>query len=306
MSFFQRVYDRFLREFHGRWHSKAAFAVLKTLPLPVGHRDMILLSMVHHRDLLAYLVAAKSFIIRVQPSRVVLVRDPTFSEADCEVVRQHIPHVEFFRAEDFRHPELPIGGCWERLQCIAHLSKESYVVQLDADTLCFGEMSEVVAAVDGKYAFVIGEEPNQKLVTLQESMRHAQPSLVENPHIQSISEWTIGQIGLPDTTRYVRGCAGFTGFPASQTMLPMLLDFSRRMSEKIGDKWSKWGTEQVSSNFLAANSVDCHVLPYPKYCNPPDLSRESVFCHFIGSFRFVNGKYRNKTCQVVADLSERS
>lgn len=65
------------------------------------------------------------------------------------------------------------------------------------------------------------------------------------------------------------------------------------MSALLGARWSEWGTEQVSSNYVVANSPDARVLPYPKYaCFDLDMDPErSAFLHFIGTHRFERGVY---------------
>jgi hypothetical protein len=72
----------------------------------------------------------------------------------------------------------------------------------------------------------------------------------------------------------------------------MVQDFSARMTRLLGPRWSEWGTEQVTSNVMVAQSDDACVLPFPKYsgfegheCNG------AAFLHFYGSHRFKGGVY---------------
>ena len=72
----------------------------------------------------------------------------------------------------------------------------------------------------------------------------------------------------------------------------------------IGDKWQEWGSEQVSSNYLIANSPNSFVLPYPKYAfywKDADLI-DSAFLHFAGTYRFDNGLYKKLSRQVIEQL----
>ncbi len=306
MTLFTRIANRLKREMHRQPYLLALRGILDTPPCPKGKNPFVLLSMVHHRDTLSYLVAAKSFIRFMQPERVALVCDPTLNAEDQAIIRRHIPHIEFYPATDFQNPRLPTGGTWERLQCITHLNKEAYVVQMDADTLTFGLMEEVLAAVRQGTGFVIGEEPNQAILSLAQASSDTAPFLKNNPHIQDISEWTISRIDLPENRCYVRGCSGFTGFPANQENTERLIDFSERMAGSIGEAWWKWGTEQVSSNYLVANTHDARVLPYPKYSNPPDVNAKTVFCHYIGSHRFTNRNYELATRRIIRELKHPS
>jgi len=65
----------------------------------------VLLSMVHHRDVLSYLLASKSFARFVAPSNVVIVADPSITEADRELLKLHIPDVCFRNAAEFHCPD---------------------------------------------------------------------------------------------------------------------------------------------------------------------------------------------------------
>jgi hypothetical protein len=117
----------------------------------------------------------------------------------------------------------------------------------------------------------------------------------------------MAEVDLPPGSMYVRGCAGFTGFPPTPGMLNRLLQFSLCMSGKIGmGRWSAWGTEQVASNFLVANAAGTQVLPYPKYGTPDAMNEETAFIHFIGSLRFVNDKYEKTSRTVIQRMAATS
>jgi hypothetical protein len=77
------------------------------------------------------------------------------------------------------------------------------------------------------------------------------------------------------------------------------------MTSIIGcKKWSEWGSEQVTSNFIVANSEKGQVLPFPEYCfHTPGTDIESAtFVHFIGSYRFHGGHYARLAREVIAQL----
>ncbi len=82
-----------------------------------------------------------------------------------------------------------------------------------------------------------------------------------------------------------------------------MLDFSRRMGGKFGDRWSEWGTEQVTSNYVASNMPGTRALPYPKYATPDEATAETAFFHFIGSMRFINNKYEVTSRQAIRLIS---
>ena len=294
-----------LRREYFRWlHHNAVRGVLKTAPLRAGTLPFIILSMVQKRDVLSYLVALKSFAAFANAHRVVVVCDPSIDAKDKEVLRQHVPHIELRAADEFVHPEIPRGGCWERLLAICSYSRDSYVVQLDADTVTVRAPTEVLQAISAQSGFVLGEEAKQSLITVETTSQNAKADEWGQLHIQGYSEACMAEVGLPDASMYVRGCAGFTGFPPSGTMLDQLLRFSSRMSGKIGmPRWSSWGTEQVASNFLVANAPGTVVLPYPKYGTPDAMNEQAAFIHFIGSLRFVNDKYEQTSRTVIQRMA---
>lgn len=302
MSLIERAISRIQRDFFSKLYHRAIQTIDDTPPLQAGKNSFTLLSMVHHRDVLSYLVAAKSFSHYTSPSRMIVICDPSIDEQDRRILRKHVPFIELADAVDYRHPDIPVGGTWERLFSISHFIESGYVVQADADTITFADPIEVRQAIESQRGFVIGEEPNQQLTTFASSSELASSWVQPGAHIQAIAEWKLASIGLPPDTRYVRGCAGFTGFPQNSVMRERLLDFSRRMRAAIGERWSDWGTEQVTSNYLAANFDGTTVLPYPKYCNPNDIDSTSVFAHFIGSQRFINRKYETASRKVIDAL----
>lgn len=304
MSFLSSVNQRLRRDFFKWRHQQSIRQVLKTPALQEGDAPFILLSMVHKRDVLSYLVALKSFTQFANPGRIVMVCDPSIDEQDRSLIRQHAPHIEFRKADEFTHPDVPRGGCWERLLAICSYSPEDYVVQLDADTVTVRMIAEVTNAIRSNAGFVLGEEPKQSLMTIAQTSQRAGADIDGQRHIQGLSEARMAHIGLPVHRMYVRGCAGFTGFPSSATMHDDLLQFSRLMAENIGkQRWASWGTEQVTSNYLVANALNTYVLPFPKYGTPDVMNDETAFLHFIGSMRFVNSKYERTSREAIRRIS---
>lgn len=291
MSLVNKVVWRAKRDYW-RWkYHRVARQILATRPLVRGELPFTLLSMVHQRDVSSYLVAVKSFAHFLNPSKIVVVCDPSIDQADRAVLKRHLPHVELREAHEFVHPDIPRGGTWERLFAIAHYVEDSYVVQLDADTLTVHPVPEVLEAVRNGTGFVLGEMPDTPIRSLQATRENALPWLAPWAHVQAIAETEMVNVGLPQDARYIRGCSGFTGFPRSSTMRDTMTDYSRRMGAKLGDSWKRWGTEQVTSNYLVSNMPGVQPLPFPKYGTPDCATADTAFYHFIGSMRFVNNKY---------------
>lgn len=291
MSLVSRAIHRIKRDFFRSQYHKVAKRVLGTQPLRRGELPFTVLSMVHQRDVHSYLVAIKSFAHFLNPSRVVVVCDPSIDDDDRAVLRRHVPHIELRDAHEFVHPDIPRGGTWERLFAIAQMVEDRYVVQLDADTLTVRPIPEVLAAIEAGHSFVLGELPDTPRRTLAATRDYAKDWISPDAHVQAFAEVAMVDVGLPPDAHYIRGCSGFSGFPRSSTMRDDMLDYSRRMKAKLGDKWKSWGTEQVTSNYLASNMPGAHALPFPQYGTPDQATGDTAFYHFIGSMRFVNSKY---------------
>lgn len=301
MQLLSRIHKRITTDYHRYQFARAAAGILKTQPLAQGTIPFIALSMVHHRDVMAYLVAIRSFCLRANPQRIVVVCDPSIVQSDKDAIRHQIPHVEFRHADEFTHPDIPRGGCWERLFAISEYNRASYVVQVDADTVASGPLDEVVNAVQTGNGFTIGECPNQKLMTFDEAHTNSAPWQSSSVHIQGLAEYLLPRTGLIHQ-RYVRGCAGFTGFPATDDMRERLVEFSKIMKSLTQSRWAEWGTEQFASNYLVANMPDTVVLPFPEYTTPDACTKATRFVHFIGSMRFINDAYEKAARKIIAEL----
>jgi hypothetical protein len=299
MSLSQRIINRLRTDFFKKLYLRNVDRVLETPPLKPGKLPFIALSMVHQRDVISYLVAIKSFARFTNPERVVIVCDPTIGEHEKGVFKSHIPHAELRNAVEFRDPRIPVGGCWERLSAITTYSPESYVVQLDADTVTLDTISEVTLPVMQQNGFVLGEKRNQEILTLEEASKRAMQST--SKHIQALSEQVLADAGL-NGSFYIRGCAGFTGFPADSDMRDKFFDFSEKMAAKTLKRWSEWGTEQVTSNYLVANAAGTLILPYPKYSTPFRQEDVGAFLHFIGEIRFRSRAYEKASLQAMSSF----
>jgi hypothetical protein len=299
MSFINRVIQRVKRDYFRSQYHKVAQQVLDTPPLQPGDLRFTLLSMVHHRDVHSYLIAVKSFAYFANPQRIMIVCDPTIDSADRAIFKRHLPHAELRDAHEFTHPDIPRGGCWERLFAISEIVQDSYVIQLDADTLTVNPLSEILEAVRSGTGFVLGEVPDTPIRSLAAAREYALPWLGADAHVQAIAETEMVNVGLPEQACYIRGCAGFTGFPRSTEMRNTMIDYSRRMTAKLGNDWKRWGTEQVTSNYLVSNAPATKPLPFPKYGTPDCATGETAFFHFIGSLRFINSKYETTSRQAL-------
>lgn len=276
--------------------------VRHTPPVALGDaRSPAVLSLLQHRDVLMYLAAIKSFARALPPGAVHVVNDGSLTDADRALLAAHVPEIVLHSIEDYREPGLPRGGCWERLVAIARLSESRYVIQLDADTLTLGGIDEVASAARDGQAFAIATWDKQTLEPVIERARTAAGRIGPAvPHIQLLAEAHFDRLDDAASLRYVRGCAGFSGFQQGTGKLEFMRRVSARMGELLGERWSEWGSEQVMSNLLVANQPEAIALPHPRYADCEKMRPgETRFVHFIGTCRFRRGVYAESVRRIL-------
>lgn len=299
-----------LNKLEERWHKwrfqQALSCIRNTPPIKLGDEPFTLLSMVHHRDVDAYLLAVKSFVRYLPPRKIVVVTDPSITEADRHQFQHHVHGIVLLPADSFRQEKIPIGGTWERICAIAQAVESDYVIQLDADTVTLNYPVEVVDAIRNESSFVLATEDGQKFVSCNEIASWARGRLSSGDHIQVLAESKLDRLTDAQKLRYVRGCSGFTGFAKMSFSISRLCEFSEKMQGFVGSRWVEWGSEQFASNFMVANSPDALVLPHPKYCHPLRERPGTVFLHFVGYVRFRTGRYAAVTKNVCSHLMSRN
>lgn len=256
-----------------------------------------------HADVFMYLVAIHSLTRYVTPRRVVVLDDGSLTAADHDTLRGQVEGLDIRSIADVANPACPSGGTWERLLTIADLVPEGYVIQVDADTLTFAEPSEVLQCVRESKSFTLGTHLGRTVISMEEASRNAQE--MKGGHIQVLAESLFHK--LPDAARlrYIRGNSGFAGFARDSFARPVMYEFSRGMTELVGaERWSEWGTEQITSSFVVANSPAPYVLPFERYryYKPGSDMDDTVFLHFIGPFRFHGGRYAVLGAEIAAEL----
>lgn len=306
--------DRLMRKGRQIVHLRAARSVLATPPITPTDDPVLIFSMIGTRVLLPYLVAVKSFHARLGIGRVAILDDGTLTADDRMVLAHHLANPSIFPIHAVETGVCPKGGCWERLLALLDRTPDDYIVQLDSDTVTIGDIPEVVQAIAANRSFtLLGDAlaENRGVLSLDDFMSAYHPGgsgidLAGSTHVQGSIEGHLDRYPEAGRHRYVRGCAGFAGF--ARGGLPSRASaelFSRRAEDIVGrQKWRCWGSEQVASNFLVANSEDPVLLPYSRYSNhwneplPPD----SRFLHFVGTHRYSNSEYRRRTEQAIAAL----
>lgn len=274
--------------------------IWRTPPVARSGSSVAVVSMVSRPDLTMYLVAIKSFLARGIIGEVHVLDDGSLRPHDVQRLNEHIPFCKVQQIGSVDVPEgCPRGGCWERLTYLADLNQDRYVIQLDSDTLSLGTLTSVQDLVTEDRSFVICGDAHQNEIV---GFREVIPP--EGDHVQSRVERVLTSHPSAGTSKYVRGCAGFSGFAPATATIEAIKYWSVTMSELVGDTaWQQWGSEQITSNLIVANATASEVLPFPNYTGffPEVIGRspESELIHFIGANRFKHGSYARLAKQFI-------
>ncbi len=300
MSMFHRVLTRYHRLLFGI----QSRAVRTTPPVCAdANSSFVIVSQCYHRDVDMFLVAAKSFSSYFRPKRFVIVDDGLGKECRAHL-SYHLGDVTYIPRLEVRNEFCPRGGCWERLLTIADHCQDSYVVQLDSDTVTCAKPQAVIDAVSRNLPFTLSTMDGREIVTALEASALADS--VSGLHVQLVAERALKFLPNAEDLLYIRGCAGFSGFARNTINRSMVESLSARMAQLVGmEMWKQWGSEQFASNFLVANSLGAIPLPFPKYPywgKSIDIS-EAEFIHFIGTDRFTGPQYRLQALKAIRRLS---
>src|SRR6185437_2363854 len=208
------------------WRSRPDFArILKTPPLAGSDDGAIVFSQLQHKDVLAYLVAAKSFALSTGYGRFVLLDDGSLTAQDRALVREHLPRIEFRTMSEVHYGTLPVGGTWERLITICDLAVTDFVIQLAADTVTCGPLDEVKASVARGHSFTLMAGHTAEMLPVARIAELASTVHCDH-HIQIVAEGLLGQLDPAIATRYGCGCSGFAGFAPDPQRRTALEQFS--------------------------------------------------------------------------------
>lgn len=296
---------RIKNKFNKAWFNYRCTGIFDT---PVVNCDpssnIVIVSQLYHPDVAMYMLAMKSFARFVRPHSFVVVDDGLLAQ-DRATLLNHFDSIRFVPREAVPLNGCPAGGCWERLLTLSEENKAGYAIQLDADTLTLREPTEVIACASQNRTFTLGTKTGQQTAGLDVASRFAHERLSQ--HVQNHAERALVKYPGQEHLRYVRGCAGFTGFGQGNLPLNTIAEFSGHMSQLVGaEKWREWGSEQVASNFMAANAPEVLVLPVDRYpfWGPEVEIGKAVLVHFFGTFRYTEGMYTQQALQIIRQLSQ--
>lgn len=288
-----------------RWFNWRCRQVYDTPPVACDPSSkVVIVSQLYSPDMTMYLLAAKSFARFVRPHGFVIV-DDGLTVDDRAALGHHLGRVEFVRSTEVDTGVCPRGGCWERLLTLSACNEKHYVIQLDADTLTVSPPREVMQCIAEDRTFTLGTPTGRFLVSAQEASDYADRHVYE--HVQSYTERVLARLPDAANVKYVRGCAGFTGFGQGELPREGINHFARSLSDLIGaERFALWGSEQVTSNLMAANAPDPLVLPvdtYPFWIPGLDTANLALI-HFFGTYRFQQGTYLHLSKRIISDLAD--
>jgi hypothetical protein len=276
--------------------------ILDTPPMPVREANWTIISMVSNKDVQMYLLAMKSFYAQIRRGKITVIVDRDMPEESRAILRHHLPGIRFVHLEDIDPGVCQRGGTWERLVYLLDESEREYVIQVDCDTLTFGDhVDEVLACVEKNVAFTLSNR-GRPIKTLVEAAADARDT--DSTYVGILVERLFEHYPGAAARKYVRASSGFAGFAKGGFPRRDIEDFHRNMEKLVGQDWRKWGTEQNASNYAVANSPNAVVLPYPKYANFwPEMQRPNSFIHFIGTHRFNDDYFATMGKSVIKKLS---
>jgi hypothetical protein len=260
-----------------------------------------------------YLNAVKSIAQWAPPSRVVVLDDGSLTSGDVRLIRQHLPAVDVRPVSGVDVGRCPREGTWERLLTCIDESRNGFVIQVDSDTVTpqrpeavFEAMRSGASFTMSGYVRAVDPVFATRRLTLDEAAaaRRDDEAGSPRPHIQIVAERTMRELDDLRGTYYVRGCSGFAGFAPGAVTRSDVERYSLAMQHAIGDRWTEWGTEQVTSNYVIANAPGGRVLPWPEYVGiMPDLDEaRAQMIHFTGEHRFAWGVYRRAAARALEAL----
>lgn len=290
-----------IRKFQRSLHNLVCRGIVNTPPVKIQSAPLTFCSMCSTRDFVMYLAAMKSMYKYMGEGRVVTINDGSLTQEQQDLLRKHLG-AEVRHIDQAPKRRVPKGGTWERLTTIAELSQDSYVIQVDSDTLTRSAIPEILESYRIGRPFILAGDRQGSGVTSAEAAAKA-ARRANSSHIQTAAESKLDAIpGIKPY--YVRGCSGFFGVPKGVLSLDDVEEFSQAMTGALGARWNEWGTEQMTVNYLVSNLEGVGVLQPPKYTQyfGTPLGGDSSFVHFIGSYRFDGMAYTRETRKLISEL----
>src|SRR4051812_22153719 len=126
MGILNTLKGRYNRTIGKRLFERTAKHVADTPALVMRDGALLYVSMLCHRDVYPYLAAIKSLYLQVGMGRVLLVNDGSLLPSDIDLLRHHIPLIDFVHIQGIDTGRCPRGGTWERLVKILELTASHF------------------------------------------------------------------------------------------------------------------------------------------------------------------------------------
>jgi len=269
--------------------------IFDTPPLSVreGPVPLCIVTQLLPRDIQPYLLCIKALYRRIGYGQVMVLAD-RFAPGDYDILRAHIPDVTIQTVADIQPGLCQKGGTWERLWTCVAQSSDHFVVQMDADVLALGRLEAVASAIRQNQAFALGGR--LEIAPAADYVQHGRS--LDTDHINIAAERSFADYPDAASVNYIRASSGFAGFARGGAAWDMVEGFHSIMHRLHGGRWLDWGSEQVASNFVIANTPGAQRLPFPDYMNflPHDAdilrhASKAEAIHFLGAHRYQHDMF---------------
>jgi hypothetical protein len=276
--------------------------ILDTRPMPVVDAPWSIVSMVSNNDVQMYLLSLKSFYRRIKRGKIIAIVDRDMPNELQSVITRHFPGIHLAVLEDIETGPCQRGGTWERLIYLLDHARNEYVIQVDCDTLTFGDIPQVLNCVESNIPFTL-RGAGRDIMPMPEAAALARAQ--SGDYIGTVAERLFDRYPNAGALKYVCASSGFAGFSCNGFASEQIMKFHETMEEMLGARWKEWGTEQCASNFAIANSPNAIVLPSPQYANfgPETVRGQGSFLHFIGTYRYLDDYFATLGLAEIAALN---
>lgn len=297
---------RLKEKFKRIWFNRNCKAILDTPPISPRQGRLAIQILTSHLDMIMAILAVKSLYYFLGEGEIFILNDGSLTSKDIDLLEYHLSPTQVVPISNISTGKCPKGNCWERFVFTADLVKEKYVFQIDSDTLTINSIPEIIKCIDDNRVFAPQGNRGSVITPMKDICRCAQK--ISSNHVVVVAEKNFDKLKGFEKLNYLKGCAGYTGFGKGSFTKEEVENFSVNMENIIGAKWKEWGSEQVVSNYIIANIPGATVLPYDKYAlfGPGIDYEKASYLHFIGTYRFKEGKYIEIAKQIIEKLKSQS
>jgi lipopolysaccharide biosynthesis glycosyltransferase len=284
------------------------------------HAAVRIHSIVPARNVHAFLLAAKSYLMHDADIAIYVHDDGTLRDSDHTLIRRHLPGVVILgRAEmDARFTKAmndpflsQVRGSYTsylKLFDPTFLSEGQRIILLDTDTLFVKRPEAVIAWARAGGAAWYHSAPKGNM---KRSTQQAVPVPPEKLHIQTLIMRDLDAINETLGSRYriEQGfCAGFVGYDGDTLRFPELKRLLLELHKRFGERVFRWGAEQtIHGLMLCGQGAQC--LPLEDYFvftqHTAARADRATFIHFVGENRYHKMIYPRLARRVVRALRGR-